>query len=275
MNWIDRLERKYRRYAIRDLMKYIVAITGLVFILSFLNPAFIYNLTLNPDLIMQGQVWRLVSYVFIPPSTSPIFGIIALYFYYWIGSTLESEWGSFRFNLYYFIGMIGTTIGVLLTGGIGTSTYLYMSLFLAFAYVYPNYQILLFFIIPVKMKYLAWLDLALIALAILTQPLPHKVAAVVSIANYFLFFGKGMFSSTKSGTTAYYKKKKYQSQFDAVKPLVHRCRVCGLTQDDNPKMDFRYCPECDGRQAYCTEHIRNHEHYKEKKVIDFPGNKKD
>jgi membrane associated rhomboid family serine protease len=271
MNWVDKLERKYRKYAISDLMKYIVGLTGAVYVLSMLNPELQYKLALVPSLVLKGEVWRVITYIFIPPSSSPIFILFVLYFYYMVGSSLEREWGSFRFNLYYILGMIGTTIAVLITGGTGTATYLNLSLFLAFAYVYPEYQILLFFILPVKIKYLAWLNWAFIGWSVLTAPISYKMAAMISVLNYFVFFGKDVFRKTKTGGHNYHRKKKFKEQL-SVKPLVHKCIVCGLTQDDDPKMDFRYCPECDGRRAYCTEHIRNHEHIKVNKVIDFPGN---
>lgn len=277
LRWIDKLERKFGHIAIRGLMTYIVGITGFVYVLSMINSEFIYRIALIPSAVFKGEVWRLISYIFIPPASSPLWIIFALYFYYMIGSTLEHEWGSFRFNLYYFIGMLGTAAATLITGGIGTSLYLNLSLFLAFAKIYPDYEILIFFILPVKMKYLAWLEWIFIGITVLTAPIPEKVAAIVSVINYFVFFGADFVRSSKNRRHAYNNRKKYREQLPRhnYKPeYTHKCSVCGLTDKDDPNMDFRYCPECDGRHAYCREHIFNHEHIKEEKVIQFPGKEK-
>ncbi len=280
MDWIDKLERKFGRYAIKGLMTYIIGITGFVYIVSLFDPTgnFIDKLTLYAPAVFSGQIWRLITYIFIPPETSPIFIIFALYLYYLIGNGLEDEWGSFRFNLYYLIGMIGTAIAVLLTGGKGTATYLNLSLFLAFAYLYPKYELLIFFVIPVKIKYLAYIDWFFIIYGIITEPLPYKVAAIASVLNFLVFFGKDIRIQMKTRRKSYYNKRKFKSQADE-NIKIHRCRVCGITSIDHPDMDFRYCSKCDGMQCYCSEHIRNHEHVKkdgnESKVIEFPNKNKD
>src|SRR5690554_5027037 len=130
MNWINKLERKFGRYAIPNLMYYIIGGTAAVYILqTILRFPLIYHLAFIPELIMRGQVWRVITFIFIPPASSMIFIFFVLYFYYMIGSTLENEWGSFKFNLYYLFGMIGTIIAAFITG-FGTSVYLNLSLFL-------------------------------------------------------------------------------------------------------------------------------------------------
>lgn len=278
MKWLDKLERKFGRFAIRGLMTYIVGLSGFAFLLIKLNPSFKYELTLNLSAVLRGEVWRLITYIFIPDTLDIFWIIFSLYLYYMIGNQLEHEWGSFKFNVYYLIGMLGTTIAVLLTGGSGTATYLNLSLFLAFAYLYPNYELLLFFILPIKVKYLAWLDLGYIALTVLSPGanLSVKAAALVSILNYFVFFGKDMLTNSKNRKYAYKNRQRYREQIPKTKDFgyTHKCSVCGLTDRDDPAMDFRYCPECDGRHAYCKEHIYNHEHIKVEKVIQFPDNKK-
>lgn len=278
MTWIDKIEKKLGRFAIRELMKYIVAITGVVYILDRLFPyVFVSDkLALVPSLVLRGEVWRIITYVFIPPSTNIIFILFVLYFYFMIGTSLEHEWGSFKFNMYYFLGMIGTTIAVLITGGEGTSVYLNLSLFLAFAHIYPDYEILLFYILPVKVKYLGWLNWAYIAMAIVTEPLSYKIAAIVSIINFFIFFGKEIVYEIKNRGKSQRGKKKFQSQVNR-SGLSHKCTVCGITPKDDPNMDFRYCPDCDGLRCYCTKHIKNHQHLKfndtKSKVIEFPTKK--
>ncbi|MFZ5987122.1 MAG: hypothetical protein ACOYWZ_08350, partial [Bacillota bacterium] len=182
MNLLDKLERKFGRYAVKGLMLHIVGLNLFVYLLSWIRPEFVKFLVLEPSLVLKGEVWRLVSYIFIPPGGSPIFILFILYFYYMIGTGLEHEWGSFRFNIYYLVGMIGTTAAAFIANSAATSMYLNLSLFLAFAYIYPNYELHLFLILPIKIKYLAWLNWAFIGYTILLAPvsLSYKLAAVVS-----------------------------------------------------------------------------------------------
>lgn len=277
MKWLDKLERKFGRFAIRGLMTYIIGFTGFAFILIKLDYSYLGKLTLIPSAVLRGEVWRLITYIFIPDTFDILWIIITLYLYYMIGNQLEHEWGSFKFNVYYLVGMLGTTIAVLLTGGSGTARYLNLSLFLAFAYLYPNYELLIFFVLPVKVKYLAWLDFGYIALTVLLPgiPLSAKAAALVSIVNYFIFFGRDMLTNSKNRRYAYKNKQRYRQQVPKTKNLgyTHKCSVCGLTDRDDPGMDFRYCPECEGRHAYCREHIFDHEHVRTEKVIQFPNKK--
>lgn len=142
LKFLDKLERKFGKFAIRNLMTYIAIGNLAVFLISFMYPALPGYLMLIPSLVLKGQVWRLVTYVFIPPDTSILFILFAVYFYYMIGNTLEREWGSFKLNIYYLTGMLATTIAAFITGGT-YGVYLNLSLFLAFAYLYPNYEILL------------------------------------------------------------------------------------------------------------------------------------
>jgi hypothetical protein len=190
MNWLNNLERKFGRYAISNLMTYIVGISAGVYIIqNILRIPLTYYLAFIPELIMEGQVWRIITFIFIPPSASMIFIIFVFYFYYMIGNTLENEWGTFKFNLYYLFGMLGTIIAALITG-YGTSVYLNLSLFLGFAYLFPNIEILLFFIIPVKIKWLAYLNWAFFILNLITGTMGERVAIIASLINFFIFFGK-------------------------------------------------------------------------------------
>lgn len=259
MNWLDKLERKYGRFAIRGLMTYIISLNALVYLLTSVLKVPVNSLILYPSLILKGEIWRLVTYIFIPPSASPIWIIFILYFYYMIGNSLEHEWGSFKFNIYYLMGMLGTTIAAFISGAGTTATYLNLSLFLAFAYIYPNYEILLFFILPIKIKYLAWLNWFYIGFTILFQPLPLKLAAIVSIINYFVFFGKDIFTGAKNRKHVYANRKKFNYDVPK-KSYIHKCTVCGITEKDNPDMEFRYCSKCEGDYEYCMEHLHNHDH---------------
>jgi len=140
--------------------------------------------------------------------------VFVLYFYYIIGSNLENEWGSFRFNLYYFLGMIGTTIAAFITKGGATPTYINLSLFLAFAHLYPDFQVMLFFILPIKVKYLAWIDWIVIAYSVIFEPVPYKVAAVVSVINFLIFFGPDVVDGIKLKRQVRQNRKRFLSEIE-------------------------------------------------------------
>lgn len=263
MNWLDKLERRLGKFAIKNLMTYIVGITGIVYALSYFdNSRFVISkLMLIPELVLRGEVWRLVTYIFIPPNSTIIWILFTLYFYYMVGTALEHEWGSFKFNIFYFTGMIGTTIAAFLTGYGATALYLNLSLFLAFAKIYPDYELLLFMVVPVKMKYLAMFEWVFIIFTVLTGDMSTRIIAIVSIINYFLFFGRDILKRSKSNRQVYYNRRRFQSELPR-NFTIHKCTTCGKTEKDDPNMDFRYCPECEGDYEYCMEHVRNHEHVK-------------
>ena len=209
MNWINKLERRFGRYAISNLMFYIIAMYAVGFVIILINPTFFYEyLTLDAAAILKGQVWRIFTFVMEPPNTSLIWILFSLYLYYFIGTNLERVWGAFRFNLYFFSGVLFHVIAAILvyilTGismQMGTS-YLNLSLFLVFAALFPDVQFSLYFIIPIKVKWLAYLDIALFAYTVLQAFMPtyggdpvfgvyykaNAVAAVVSLLNFLIFF---------------------------------------------------------------------------------------
>ena len=179
---------------ISNLMKYIVAGMATVFVLDRVFSTFSFSSMVSLDMaaIMHGQVWRLITFVFIPPASGVLFIVFALYFYYLIGTTLENSWGSFAFNVYYFIGVLGCIIGAAITG-YGTNTFLNLSLFFAFAAMYPEFQVLLFFIIPIKLKWLAYLDAAIYLYYFIMGSWSIRIQILFSLANFFLFFGKQLY----------------------------------------------------------------------------------
>lgn len=262
MGWLNKIEKKFGRYSIRNLMLYITVLNGVVFLLSYLgnNYLFMSKLMLSPSLVMQGEVWRLVTFLFIPPSTSPMWLIFALYFYYMIGSELEHEWGSFKFNIYYLVGALGT-IGAAFLGGIGSAMFLNFSLIFAFSYLFPNFQIMIFFIIPVKMKYLSLAYLAILIYMFWSVPLLGLITIGGSVLNFLLFFGKDIIARIATGRKVYYNRRSYASKIPKV-IIIHRCAVCGKTERDDRNLEFRYCVDCDGDYEYCMEHLYNHEHVK-------------
>lgn len=262
MNLINQLERKFGHLAIKRLMYYIIISNAAVWLLNNINPLLVNQLLLVPELVLRGEIWRLITFITIPPTFNMLWGIFTLYFYYLVGTSLENEWGAFRFNLYYFTGMIATIIGVFITGGFATSFYLNLSLFFAFARLYPNFELLIFFILPVKIKYIAWINWLFFGYTILFSPVNTKIAAIVALINYFLFFGKETIESIIIKRQVHYNRKKFFDEI-ARTPPIHRCAVCGITERDDRRMDFGYCKECSDDYEYCTKHINDHQHQKQ------------
>ncbi|GHU68891.1 hypothetical protein FACS1894184_11870 [Clostridia bacterium] len=187
--WIRKIELKARRgWYIQNLMYYIVGGMAVVFLMDFIGMNASNMLYFDRNAIANGQVWRLVTFIFLPPSTSILWVIFSLYFYWMIGNTLENQWGSFKFNLYYLLGIIGALLAGLITG-YGDNTYVNMSLFLAFAALFPDFQMYLFFFLPIKMKWLALLDVLLYAYNFIIGSWSIRAAIVLSLLNVALFFG--------------------------------------------------------------------------------------
>ena len=192
MKFLDRLEYKFGRRALRNLMLYIVIGMAIVFVSDFiLYPQIGITLselfTFDRTMIFPGQVWRVLTFVFLPPDSSIIFIVFALYFYWMIGSSLENAWGAFRFDIYYLVGVLGTIAGGLLVGS-ATNVYLNLSLFFAFAMLFPNHEVRLFFFIPIRVKWLAILDAVLFVIGFVFSGWGGRVSMLVSVANFFLFF---------------------------------------------------------------------------------------
>ncbi|OUN06562.1 hypothetical protein B5G43_08865 [Flavonifractor sp. An92] len=234
-------------------------------------------LALFPSLVLEGEIWRLVTFVFVPMSGGVLL-LLELYFYWFIGSALEREWGTAKFSLFYLSGVVLNILFGFLALATGdkavlvTMRYVNLSLFFAFATLYPNLQVLLFFIIPIKVKWLAWVDAALFAWSVLSSLLALDLAGailpLVAILNYFLFFASDLRNTLgyarrrvqhqTSRQTINFKKATRQAQQQ--KGYIHKCAVCGKTDTDYPDMEFRYCSKCNGYYCYCKDHINNHVH---------------
>lgn len=263
MSRLDKMEKKIGKYSISNLMLYITALNGVVFLLSYVDKEnlFMVKLMLIPSLVMEGEVWRLVTFLFIPPASSPFWLLFTLYFYYMIGSALEHEWGSFKFNIYYLVGVLGT-IGAAFLGGTGSAMFLNFSLIFAFSYLFPNFQILMFFILPVKMKYLSLAYVALLVYMFWSAPLFGLITIGGSAINFLLFFGKDIIVRLATGRKVYYNRRSFEAKIPK-NVIIHRCTVCGKTEKDDRNLEFRYCVDCDGDYEYCMEHLYTHEHVKE------------
>ena len=194
------LERRLRRYTIADLMKYIAIGQGLVYILMFVWPtlgnALYASSVLTRSALLRGQIWRLITFVFVPPASSPIFVLFALYFYYMIGVALERRWGKVRFKLYYGVGMVCAWIACLLTG-YATNTYLNLSLFFAFAAMFPNEEVYLFGLLPIKVKYLALVDVLIYLQQFIAGSASTRVTIVLCLLNVILFLGGDLLNTLR------------------------------------------------------------------------------
>ena len=263
-------------------MMYIAIGTALVYVMSMIdNTNALYAiLRFDREAILRGQVWRLFSYVLTYSAGGPAMTAISLICYYSLGRAIENVWGTFKFNLFYLTGVLMMDVYCMIFGGSATAGYLNTSLFLAYATMYPDAQFLLLFIIPVKAWIFALLDLILVVIGLLSNPFPYNLFSVISLANYFLFFGKDvrnvipmswqanarrLFRKTTGGkkakTIPFPNAGSYQASTASVKaPYRHKCTVCGRTDLSNPELEFRYCSRCSGYHCYCQDHISNHTH---------------
>ena len=286
---VDRFAYKHPRFGIPNLMKFIVIGSVLVYLLSiFAGYEAVSFLTFRWSAITQGELWRLITFVFMPGyyTTGDVLWLaLFLYFYYMIGNVLEREWGTAKFTLYYLSGVVLTVIvGVLtaLISGhdviIGGTSYVNLSMFFAFAMLYPDTQFLLFFIIPVKVKWLAWIDGAFFALSVLTSlmrlDILNALLPVVALLNFFVFFWTNITDEISYRRNRQRHKTSHQTihfqtaarqvrQKEAQRGYRHKCEVCGRTDADYPDLEFRYCSRCAGYHCFCQDHIFNHEHFKE------------
>lgn len=297
-NKINRFFFKYRDKGVRNLMLFIAAGNAAVYLLYMMNranPLFYDLLSFQRSAILRGQVWRLFTFpLCYVIEHGLLFGAIGMLFYYWCGMILEQYWGTLRFNLYYLSSVVLMDIAALLLKVNADVYYVNLSLFLAVATVMPEQQIRLWFVLPVKMKWLAWLDLGLTLITVipgivkmihnLTAGLPLYLGwllPLVPIANYLLFFGKQAADILPDFLRRKGVKKvrvrpvqtvhtvhdvRSEPVREAPRPRDNarfRCTVCGRTELTNPGLDFRYCSRCAGYRCYCEDHIHNHTHITE------------
>ncbi|MHB1037184.1 MAG: hypothetical protein ACYC35_24505 [Pirellulales bacterium] len=255
---MSKLDRKLGRFAVPNVTLYLIAGQVLVYLASAGKPEVAANVTLVPRLVLEGQVWRLVAFLLDPPFTNPFFAFFFWYLFYLMGSALEAQWGAFRYNVYLLIGFAATVgVSFLVPDLPSSNKFLQLSVFLAFAQLYPDFVLQLFFILPVKIKWLALLTWIGYFFALVAGGWLDRLLVTASVVNFVLFFGKEIVWRIRSG---HRRITKQAERFTAPDEPFHRCTVCGITDRTHPKMDFRYCSKCDGRWGYCTEHLRNHEH---------------
>lgn len=262
MSFLDRLERRFGGIAIPGLTRIIASGMFLVFGLEFLRITGRETFLLIGEGVLDGQVWRLGSFLFVPAASGPIFFLCETMLLVLAGDALEEDWGAFRFTVYYLLGAGCTMVLAFAFPWYPMGSYfLNLSLFLAFATLFPDYEFLIFFVLPVKAKFLAMLSGAGIAWAVVTQPWPLKVAALVAIGNYLLFFGPGFLSGVGSRVSRASRQARVAGLSDTRTEARHRCTTCGRTEQSNPELEFRYCtcPRCgsEGR-AFCAQDLEEH-----------------
>ena len=272
MTYIDRFCRKHPDFGIPNLMKYVCIANVIFWLLGVVNPVLLSYLRFDPYLVLHGQVWRIVTFALYPPSTGML-AFIAFYFYYWIGSTLEQYWGTAKFNVYFFSGILLTLLyGFLIYFITGiriqlNAEYVYLSMFFSFAAMFPDMQVLLFFILPIKMKWLALVDAAFFILSVVTSPFPVNLLPIVAVLNFFVFCGGTLLHSLPrrpTVNTVNFRRESARIRREQRDRLyTHKCAVCGRTDAEYPDLEFRYCSRCAGYHCFCQDHINNHIHFTE------------
>ena len=289
MNWLNKLERKIGRYAIPNLIVWMIGAYTIGFVLYTVSPGILNLLTLSPCHILHGQIWRLFTWVLMPTESNLIFLLIMALFYYQLGTTLERTWGTFRFNVYIFSGMIFTVIGAFvlyaiyyvqnlsaitampalaanLSSSLGwgySVNYINMSIFLAFAVMYPDMQVMLYFIIPIKMKWMAIVYGVLIVYNFVMSGWAGRISIVMSMLSFIVFF---LSTRNLKRYTPHevHRRQKFKAQMREPRPgsgiTKHKCAICGRTELDAPELEFRFCSKCEGNYEYCSDHLFTHQH---------------
>ena len=302
MNWLNKLERKFGRYAIPNLIVYLIGAYCIGFVLNMFSPSILSYLNFQPYYILHGQIWRIVTWILMPTDSNIIFLLIMMMFYYQLGMALERAWGTFRFNAYLIGGILITVVGSLLAYGIIyvlfgsamalsasaimgqmiSTRYINMSIFLAFATLYPDMQLLLYFIIPIKMKWMAAVYAIMMVFnvfdiykSVLAMTQSQAISLwyagimllciVLSLLNFLIFF---LSTRNLSRYTPHemHRRQQFHAQMREPRPgsgiTKHKCAVCGRTELDDPTLEFRFCSKCEGNYEYCQDHLFTHQHIK-------------
>jgi len=279
MRWIERFCHNHPRFGIRNLMLYIVIGNVLVFGFEMMNTSqfsLYYLLSFDFGAVMRGEIWRIFTFVFVPEHINMTRFALSMLFYYFAGNLLENKWGTAKFTIFYVMGILVTIIyGIIIYFILGfgfpvNATYVNLSMFFAVATLFPDLQLLLFFLIPVKITWLALLEVAAFAYAMIVLRFPMNLLPLVAIFNYLLFFADMLISLVhprklqRGAKTINYKRaaRKVRKEQEN-RPFRYQCGVCGKTDAEYPNLEFRYCSKCAGYRCFCEEHINNHIHFTE------------
>lgn len=259
MTVLDKLERRIGFIAIPSLIRIVVVLTALVCVLAYTNPEFLSVLDLKPELIKQGQLWRLFTYIFIPKSPvqpgsmlSPLWAVVALWFLWFIGDGLERAWGAFRLTLYFIVGMIGTTVAAFVFHAQFSNGMLAASLFFAFAWFYPDEIIYVMFILPVKIKWLAWISAGFLVVGFIGGTWAERIALPIAFANFFIFFCPEMFQQAQHRKDVANRRERFEVQTRGTEEPLHRCATCRATELTDANLEFRVSRN---GEEYCVPHL--------------------
>ncbi len=275
MGFLNKMERKFGKYAIPNLTFWLIGAWILGFIIQYTMPEVQKMLILEPAMILRGQIWRIVSWLLVPPPVNILFLIFFLSCYYFIGISIEQAIGTFRYNVYLIGGMLCSILGAFLlygfyyfvngmaVAGIGyyfSTEYITMSLFMAFAVIYPNVEFRLYFIIPIKAKWMGIVDAVWMSFMFLSSNAAGRTAILASLLNFLIFF----FSTRnykRVSPKEIHRKQVYRQQMRQAENITrHKCAICGRTERDGADLEFRFCSKCDGNYEYCQEHLFTHQH---------------
>ncbi len=292
MKFSSNFEKKFGKYAIKNLSMVLIICYACGYLIQIAAPGLLNYLYLNPyEILFHGQVWRLVTWLIVPPSGFDLFTLLMLYFYYSLGTTLERTWGTYRYNVYIFSGILFTILGAFLlfgytavvqseaerelalylTWGMNTTLnpaprfstyYVNMSIFLAFACTYPNMQVMMFFLIPVRIKILGIIYGALLVYQFLTGSIATQFVIAASLMNFIVFFITGRGKVHLSPKQVKRRQEFKREVKKTTKTTRHKCAICGRTEETNPELEFRFCSKCEGNYEYCQDHIFTHTHVK-------------
>ena len=268
---LSRMESKFGRFAVPNVTVFLIVGQVFLYVAQYIQRAegggnLLEKVQLTPANVLNGEVWRLVTFLFDPPVTNLIFAFFFWYIFYFMGTTLEATWGTFRYNVFLLVGYLACLAGAFAAYFFpvqnmpvlpASNGFLYGTVFLAFARLYPDFVLYIMFILPVKIRWLALLTWIIYGWTFLTGDWMTKAMIVSSVANYLLFFGSDILTSARHG----HRRMKQQAKtLKSPARLVHTCAVCGVSSETSPQTQFRYCSKCDGELCYCPEHLQNHEH---------------
>ncbi len=272
---IDKFCSKHPRFGVTNLMLYVAIGQAAVGLLSlFSQNLFRLLFMFSGPAILRGEIWRLATFVFVPKVTNPFYLLLSCYVIFWTGQMLEREWGTAKFNLFYLCGIVLSDL-LGLAVGYADIYYINLSIFLVIATLYGEAQVLFMFVIPIKMKWLALIDVVLILVDVVQRAQAGlwfaALAPLASFVNYFIFtwgfwsMKLGFVKRRADPQVINFKRAKRLAERKAKETggFLHKCAVCGLTDQDDPNMEFRYCSKCDGYYCYCANHINNHIHIRQ------------
>ena len=290
LTFIDRLQRRFGWLAVPNVTLTLIVGQAVLFFANFLaereflpQGISLDRVELDPAKVMQGEVWRLVTFLFMPPAMPAIFAVFYFSLLHTFGTTLEQQWGTFKYNLYLLTGYLANVAAAFvgafllqqqiapelndtlkLASVTASNTFLYGSVFLAFARLYPDFILNLFFVLPIRIKWLAILAWIAYGYGLLTGDWVTRMLIIATVLNYLLFFGREHIRDWRQG----HRKRTFQSQAKrATATAKHVCAVCGISSVESPRMLFRYCSKCSGQRCFCPEHIRDHEHVIENEPV--------